>query len=121
MTFCENHGSEEGPCYHCDKFYCSACAGIDIVGAATTCDGGRCNYATCVNCSKNCYCDACRGVHFNTHFARDKKHKKENRELNGEITQLRSNCGDLAEENEELRREIEELRKKMSPRLGILS
>ena len=122
LTFCENHGSDEGPCYACNIFYCSACAEIDIVGAAETCDGGRCNYAFCINCSKRrCHCDACLGVHFNTLFARDKKHKKENSELNGEITQLRSNCGDLAEENEELRREIEELRKKMSSGLGILS
>jgi len=114
LTFCENHGSDEGPCYSCDKFYCSACADIDIVGAAKTCDGGRCNYAFCVNCSQNCYCDGCRGVHFNTLFARDKKHKKENSKLNKQVTRLHII-------NEELRKEIEELQKKMSSGLGILS
>ena len=117
LSFCKDHGFRE-ECYACGKFHCSTCAKITTLGATQRCEDHHCHYQYCLDCIGDGGCESCLGKHFPALYARKSEQEEE---LNGEITQLRSDKSDLAEENEELRREIEELRKNMSSGLGILS
>jgi len=115
LSFCLEHGFK---CDRCAEFHCSACAAIDTVGATKRCEDHHCYCQFCLHCFGDGGCESCQSKHFSALHARKSEQEEE---LKGEITQLHSKVGDLAEENEELRREIEELRKKMSSGLGILS
>ena len=93
----------------CQDFHCSACADIDIVGAAKSCDDHESFCTSCIF-GHNTSCVHCLGLHFPTIVARNKKQKEENDELKRKNKELRSKNGNLTKVNKELQNDIEDLR-----------